>query len=177
MVSHVLLQILIFPILKKLSTHMPDLLRIILLRCLAPCSMGQLLTKLVLCTVLLLGRFNSSSNSNSNNNNNDNSNNSNSNRKVVHLPLCCFLVRHINIKDKVIAKTICSKHYPHPLFTVTIHNIIKTLPLPHRHHPNLQVLLHLIPTIPSLGQALYSYANLSDAPNRIATRVINKLMA
>lgn len=157
-------QLLISPILKKPSTHMPDLLRIILLRCLALSSTELQSMKLVLYMVLLLGRF-SSSNPNSRC------------RKVVYLPLCCFLVRRINIKDKITAKIISLKHYPQHLFTVTISNIIRALP-PHRHHLNLQVLHLLPPTLtPFRDQAHYSYANLFDALNRTATRVINKLTA
>jgi hypothetical protein len=159
MVSHVPHKLLTFQILKKPSTHMLVLLRIILLPCLAPSSTELQSMKLVLYMVLLLGMFSS------------NNHNSSKRRKVVHLPLCCFLALPISTKDN--PRTISSRHYPPPLFTVTIiPNIIRTL-LPHPLHLNLQV-LHLLP--PSHDPHC-SYANLSDALNRTATRVINKLTA
>lgn len=160
MVSHVPHKLLIFPTLKRPLTHMLALLRIILLPCLAPCSTELQLMMLALYVVLLLGRF---SNSNPNNS---------KCRKVVYLPLCYFLVRPRNIKDR--ARTISSKHYPPLLFTVTIiPNIIRTLLLPLPLHLNLQV-LHLLPLLTPFRDLHYSYVNLSDALNRTATRVINK---
>jgi hypothetical protein len=121
--------------------------------------------KLVLYMVLLLGTFSSS-------------NHNTRCRKAVYLPLCCFLVLPRSIKDNITTKTISSKHYPQPLFTViTINNIIRTLLLPHPQRLNLQVLHLLPPILTPFHDLLCSYANLSDALNRTATRVTNKLTA
>jgi hypothetical protein len=121
--------------------------------------------------ILLLGRF-----SNSNNNS---INNNNRRKKDVYLLLSCSLVLPINIKVNTTAKTISSKHYPHPPFTVIINIINPLLPLPYQHHLSLPVPPQPpipIPTPSHVQEAPYSYANLSDAPNRIATRAISRLM-
>ena len=159
MASHVQLLPPIFPILKKLSTPMPDLLPIILLQCLALCSTVLQSTKLVPCMVLLPGRFNTNTTSNNIT--------SGSPRKDVLLLPYSFLILPINIKHNIRVKTVYSKHYPHPPFTVTI---------------NINPLLHQLlnrPVLPPpilVQEAPYSYANLSDALNPIATRAINKRM-
>ena len=66
-----------------------------------------------------------------------------------------------------------------PLSTTSLHRHQQHHLLPHRHHLNLQVLLLLPPILitPFHDQAHYSYATLSNALNRTATRVINKLTA
>jgi hypothetical protein len=158
MLSHELLSLQIFLIPKKHSTHMPVLLRIIHLPCLALYLMVLLSMKLVRYTVRLLGRFNS----NTTTTNNNSSNSNNRSRKVVFPLPCCFLT--LLPINNITLKTISSKLYPHHLFIVT--PITKTL----HHHPNLQVLPSHVQEVP------YSYANLSDALNRIAIRVTNKLM-